>query len=227
MVVHIDGDSYDLFMLNHDSAFSWLTNDPKSIISSATSTWSDKLTVDSSYDVVVKDTFVLNFSETKARLLLKSEYDNLPAASKEALKNYCNTTKNIVKEWGNSLCGLLDIEGKTVGQINPGGYVPTYNFDGMWSGASLGSNSTARPVVHITMNDDLGNKDLVTKTVTDDYVIIKCDDKEEKYTINRIKILSTGQLRTRYGIILFLISTITVLLVIAKKKRTILKSMID
>ena len=64
------------------------------------------------------------------------------------------------------------------------------------------------------------------KQITSEFVRISCKDTIEEYKINRIKILSTGQLRTRYGIILFLISIMTGLLVLSRRANIKLKSMI-
>ena len=61
--------------------------------------------------------------------------------------------------------------------------------------------------------------------ITTEKVTITCDDNIKVYKINRVKVLSTGQLRTRYGILIILLTTIVSLLLVSNKKRIELNSL--
>ena len=135
MVINKDDNNYDLFLLSNLPYISWSSNNPASILtySGSLSNWSDKLTVDPSYDIQISEYFTLKFSDAKARALLKSEYDSLPEASRNTLTNYCQDSSYLlVKQNGRSKCGILDTENRMAEAITQDGIEQKFSFEDIY-----------------------------------------------------------------------------------------------
>ena len=147
---------YELFMLDSLDSLSWTEHNPASIISTATSTWSNKLqNVDTSYDFEPVAGYNVNFSTTKARMLLKSEYDNLSSDIQNIIKKYTGLTA--------TPCGAgLNSTDQYVAVITPGGMYNSYSYQDIPN--STLSSYTIRPVIKLDITDeDMGNRPYPTK----------------------------------------------------------------
>ena len=147
---------YELYLLTPLSNMSWSTTNPVDVIKSSTSLWSNKITMDDSYDVDVNENYGYHFSETKGRVITKNDWDNLSAEKQEIIKDSCGMRTNI-------MCLMFDTTNQLVGQINPGGAYTMFPYSVNASGTILGSNNDVRPVIKVDFSD-IGNN-------------ITCEDK--------------------------------------------------
>ena len=147
---------YELYLLTPLSNMSWSTTNPVDVIKSSTASWSNKLTMDDSYDVDVNENYGYHFSETKGRVITKNDWDNLSTENQEIIKDSCGMRTNVT-------CVMFDTTNQLVGQINPGGAYTMFPYSANAGGTTLGPNNDVRPVIKVDFSD-IGNN-------------ITCEDK--------------------------------------------------
>ena len=151
IVISKNNDTYELYMLDNVESMLWngAKPNPVDMISSYTGSWSNKLTVDSTYDYTFASDWKFEFSSGKARMLERSEYDSFSSAIQNELKQSCNTALNNPGKY----CAITNNTENYVGQINPGGAVNTVPYTAK---SALGNNYV-KPVIKIDIKDGVGN----------------------------------------------------------------------
>ena len=179
-VISKNENEYDIYMNYALPSMGWSTANPVDVIKSYTSSWDSQLTVDPSYDVTVNPNYGYKFSETKARMLLASEYNNSGSnIDKVVRRNVIATLLNPDNRYIDLV--RTDTEYTTTPSTNNYNLIDYYSFDSNASG-TYEYKAYVIPVVHIDLDNGIGNSE---------------ERDRKKYTCRRAtKNITLGKLNT-------------------------------
>lgn len=148
-IVSKSGNVYDLLLLNALDSSKWPsgTKNPVDAIKDSTTTWSNKLTIESKWDITVDSNYGYKFSEAKGRLITKKELDD-DSVLTDIMKLSCQNTS--------SACVVLDTEENFFYGLHIASMYKTMPFSANATGGTH-IGYYLKPVIHLDLTKNVGN----------------------------------------------------------------------
>ena len=180
VVINKSGNEYDLYAKTIIPSMKWTTANPVDVIESYTQSWSDKLKLNSKYDIKVNDNYGYYFKGKKARMLTKEEY-NSEGIEKIVQRNILVPVINRESQYISF--SRVDTQYTTYNKSAQNyNLVDIYSFSLNASG-SYDDKAYIAPVIHINMEDGIDNSE---------------EKERKKYTCRRAtKNITLGQINTK------------------------------
>ena len=147
-----NNNNYELYLKGIYESMLWTEKNPVDVIKNYTQNWDDRLTIDSSYDIEVTEDYGYKFSEAKARILTKSEYDKIVDKSL-LVKPYTQSEryKYLIIDTQNRYFDNFGYNGQYATDV--GTY---FDFDTNSNQGAYANDTYLRPVISINM-ENVGN----------------------------------------------------------------------